>query len=83
MALLACPLRKRFVNLRFEKLGVACGVGCMALPAIHQLGIDVDMRLAEGVLFIVVAFPAQGLDRPVDQGQLRRKMGFVTYLTIL
>ena len=70
MAFLTCLLRKRFVNLRFEKLGVRSGVGRMALSAIHHLGVNINVGLAESVLFIVVAFPAQRLDRFVDQGQL-------------
>ena len=71
MAILTGSLRKGFVNHCLEKLGVARGVGHMAFAAVHHLGVNVNVSLAESLLFIVVAFPAQGLDRFVNQGQFR------------
>ena len=70
MAFLAGLLRKGFVSHFLEKFGVIGSVGDMAFPAVHLLGVDVDVGHAKGLFFIVVAFPAQWLNRLVDQGQI-------------
>ena len=70
VAVLTCPLGKRFVHRFLEKHGVLGDVGGVAVPAIHHVRTDIDVRPAESSLFIIVTFPAQRLNRFDDQGKL-------------
>jgi uncharacterized protein YbaR (Trm112 family) len=58
VAILACPVCKGFVNFVLEKLRVFRDMGGMAVPAIHQVTTDVDVRRTERSLFVIMAFSA-------------------------
>jgi hypothetical protein len=63
MAFLAVPSGKRRMNHLVEEFRIFRGMGRMAGHAIHLRGLDPDMRLAEGFLPEVMAFPAQRFHR--------------------
>jgi hypothetical protein len=54
-----------------EKLWVLRSMRVMAVPAIHDGRIDIDMRFAERCALRIVAFPTQGLNGLIHQGRLR------------
>ena len=63
--------RKRGMQHALKELGVLRSMRVMAVPAIHDRRIDIDMRFAKRCALRIVAFPTQVLNGLVHQRCLR------------
>ncbi len=62
MTLLARSRGERRMDISLEKLRILRSMGVVAVPAIHDRSVYVQMSLAETRPLRIVALPAQGLD---------------------